>query len=222
MSFGQLAASTFNLISQVVNPTTNRQIDGTQIPQQSGVHGSQLASEIHGKYFEVTKRGQGFIGGTLIAGVALPINAATLVSKFTLWNPAGSGVDVELTEFSMGITSATEVVGGVCLGIQTQVSTSGGAPGTLTSLPVLGAYANGGTNNKAKLYSAATLTNAAVLPVYPLGINFSAATGPTSGLSIYTFDGKVILPPDTIATFVMNVTLETVETCGLTWSEWPM
>jgi hypothetical protein len=37
------------------------------------VHGSQLASEIHGKYFEVAKRGQLFIGSTLIAGVALPV-----------------------------------------------------------------------------------------------------------------------------------------------------
>ena len=211
-----------NFTNTIADPTKNRQIDGSGINAFAGVHGSQLASEIHGKYFEVAKRGQLFIGGSVIAGVALPVNAATLASKFTLWNPAGSGVDVELVEFSIGITSATEVVGGVCLGLQTKVSTSGGAPGTLTALSALAGYATGGGVNKATLYSAATLTNAAVLPVYALGINFSATSGPTSGLSSYAFDGKFVLPPDTIATFVTNVAGETAATCSLSWAEWPI
>ena len=211
-----------NFTNTVGNPTANRQVDGSGINSFAGVHGSQLASEIHGKYFEVAKRGGLFIGGSVIAGVALPVNAATLASKFTLWNPAGSGYDVELVEFTMGITSVTEVVNGVCLGLQTKVSSSGGAPGTLTAISAFSSYATGGGVNKATLYSAATLTNAAVLPVYALGINFSATTGPTSGANTYVFDGKIILPPDTIATFVTNVAAETTATCSLSWSEWPI
>jgi hypothetical protein len=211
-----------NFTNTIGDPTKNRQIDGTGINSFAGVHGSQLASEIHGKYFEVAKRGQLFIGSTLIAGVALPVNAATLVSKFTLWNPAGSGYDVELVEFAIGFTSATEVIGGICLGLQTKVSTSGGNPGTLTALTPVAGYAGGSGSNKAALYSAATLTNAAVLPVYALGMNFSATSGPTSGANSYVFDGKIVLPPDTIATFVTNIAAETAATCSLSWAEWPM
>jgi hypothetical protein len=211
-----------NFTNTVGDPTKNRQIDGAGLNAMGGTAGQGLVAEIRGKYFEVAKRGALFIGGTLIAGVALPVNAATLASKFTLWNPAGSGVDVELGEFTAALTTGTEVVGGICVGLQTKVSSSGGAPGTLTALPVLSSYVTGGGNNKAALYSAATLTNAAVLPVYPLGMSFNSTSGALNGLGSYNFDGKVVLPPDTIATFVTNIAAEALLTCGLTWSEWPM
>jgi hypothetical protein len=212
-----------NFTLTVTDPTRGRQPEGQGINMLSGVHGGQLASEIHGKYFEVAKRASAFWAGTVIAGVALPVNAATVASKFTLYNPAGSGVDVELIEFTLGLTSATEVVNGIVMGVQTRVASGGGgAPGTLTAGVINNARCDGGNASKVNFYVAATLTNPAVLPVYPLGMNFDATSGAMSGINNYVFDGKIIIPPDCLVTFLTNVAAETAATCGLSWAEWPI
>ena len=186
-----------------------------------GQQGELLVGGVHGKWYSAAKRGNLFLGNTVIAGVALPVNAATLVSKFTLWNPAGSGIDVELVEFGMGIDSATEVVNGIVLGVQPQVSLSGGAPGTLTQLTTPTNLGFTGQTPTARLYSAATLTNAAVLAnLMSLGINFDA-TAAGQGITLHDFNGKVVLPPDTIATFCTTVAAQTAAFCSLVWAEWP-
>src|SRR5712664_1567592 len=82
-----------------------------------------------GQYAFAASQGKLFYGGTLIAGVAIPVMAATLASKFTLWNPPGSGVTVEIVDFACGIDSATVVVNGLGWVILPHVSTqSAGVP----------------------------------------------------------------------------------------------
>jgi hypothetical protein len=148
------------------------------------------------------------------------VTAATLVSKFTLYNPAGSGKIVELVEFTCGIDSATEVVNGLALGIQANVTLSGGVPTSLTAAANIGACLLGsGAAPNAKAYQAATLTNAAVLPVYPLGLNFDATAAGRSGNFNYEFDGKFLLQPDTLVTFCSTVAAITAAPVGLVWAE---
>ena len=54
--------------------------------------------------------GQGFIGSTAAAGVAIPLTTAT-AQVFGLWNPAGSGVKAVLDKLSLGIaTLGTNIV----------------------------------------------------------------------------------------------------------------
>jgi hypothetical protein len=221
-----MVASAENLLvvtAQVGNPGSSKQPDGQPTALMAGIHGELLVSEAgHGRFFQPAKRGNLFVGNTVIAGVALPVNAATLASKFTLWNPAGSGVDVELIEFAIGIDSATEVVDGLAVGIQPQVSTTGGPPTSLTELTTVWQGYGGTTpSKKAKLYSAATMTNAAVLTaLMGLGVNFDATAVGLHG-GAYAFDGKIVLPPDTIATFVSTVAAITAAFCSVSWSEWP-
>ena len=219
-----MAVDTFSILGmngRVNNPVV-KYSDGDLRPLSLGqTGGGVLTSQVHGKWFEAVKRGNVFLGNTVIAGVALPVNAATLVSKFTIWNLAGSGKDVELIEFGLGIDSATEVVNSVVLGVQPYVTSSGGVPGTLTQLTTPTNLSFSGQVPTARLYSAATLTNAAVLTnIMSLGINFDA-TAIGQGLSLYDFDGKVVIPPDTIATFMTTVVAETATFCSLVWAEWP-
>lgn len=204
----------------VQNPATLQNSDNSQPILSVGRNGDALVSEVHGKYYAAAARGNLFVMSSLIAGVALPVNAATLVSKFTLYNPAGSGKNLELIEFTAGITSATEVVDGILLGWQTGVAAAG-VPGTLTSAPTKASTLLGqGLTSIANAYTAATLTNGAVLPEYPLGMAFDATAAGRSGNFVYQFDGKIIVPPDTLVTFMTNIVAETALTCGLTWAEW--
>lgn len=207
-------------VGTVVNVTGNQYPDNSQQPFALGRHGDLAVSEVHGKYYSAAKRGNLFIGSSLIAGVALPVNATTLVSKFTLWNPLGSNKDVELVEFGIGIDSGTEVINGLAVGFQRQVSVAG-VPTSLTA--AAGGQVNPytGASSLANLYSAATLTNAAVLgPLMGMGINFDATTVGMRGMGTYAFDGKIVVPPDTLVTFVSTVAAITAAFCSIVWTEW--
>lgn len=215
--------SYINLQGNVTDPTETGLPSNTTQHVGLGRRGELFINQLGGKYSAMAARGKVFYMSTVIAGVAIPVNAATLVSKFTLWNPSGSSTYVELIEFTMGIDSATEVVNGLALAWQAKVTSSGGAPGTLTATvngPASTLLGIGGTS-ACTGYTAATLTNAAVLPVYPLGLNWDATAVGRSGNFIHNFDGKFWMPPDTLVTIVTTVAASTAAPCGLTWAEWP-
>lgn len=200
------------------NPVTAR---GTK-------EGAQLVTELHGKYAEAAMRGQVFIAYTLIAGVALPTAAATLNSKFTIWNPAGSGKNVELINFTMGIDSATDVVNGIGMLIQRSLTATSGIPTSATAL-VASPLGLGGTA-KANAYSQATLTNVAIpgvtaatavpIPFYPL-FSMGATTAPVIASCAHDFDGKVWLAPDDLGAFCCTVAPATAAFCAVMWAEYP-
>ena len=203
------------------NPNTSQNSDTTSAPMMTGRHGDLLMSDVHGKYFAAASRNNVFFGSTVIAGVALPVNAANVVSKFTLWNALGSGVNVELIEFGMGIDSATTVVNGVVAGFQYGVGGAITDPGTLTALATSKSII--GTSPVATLYSAATLVNAAVLsPLIPIFGGFGAVTNAANAPDPYKFDGKIVLPPGSLVTFLTTVAAATAAFYGLSWAEWPI
>ena len=97
------------------------------------------------------------------------------------------------------------------------------APGTLTALATSVSIGPGaGVAPVATLYSAATLVNAAVLgPLMPIWGGYGAVTNPGVAPDPHKFDGKVILPPGSLVTFLTTVAAATAAFYGLTWIEWP-
>src|SRR5258707_247543 len=63
---------------------------------------------VNQRYAELAARGQVYAASA--AAITLPVNAATLASKFGLYNPAGSGVMLELIECEAHYVVATTVV----------------------------------------------------------------------------------------------------------------
>lgn len=209
---------------QVISTGSAALQPGTVAPVVMGRSGDMIVSEFHGKYANAAYNGNVFLGSTLAAGIAIPFNATTLAAKFTLWNPAGSGVNVELIELGMGIDSATVIVNGMAMGFQPNLSTGAGIPTSLTASAggVTSTFVGQGAAAKCGLYSAATLTNTAVLG--PLLMLFAAgATAVSTWNSLtYQFDGKVWLPPDCLATLVTTVTGgQTAAPVSLVWAEYP-
>src|SRR3990167_8086524 len=102
--------------------------DGVVAKARGFKEGGQIVGELHGRWYEAALRGNLFMAYTVIAGVALPVAAATLNSKFTLHNPAGSGKNIELVTFTMGVDSATTVVNGIGLPIQRRLGATSGIP----------------------------------------------------------------------------------------------
>jgi hypothetical protein len=191
--------------------------------------GAQVATELHGKYYEACLRGRLFTSSTVIAGVVIPVAAATLNSKFTIWNPAGSGVNVELISFTTGLDTATQVVNGWGMAIQRNLTGTSGIPTSVTALVALPLGVTG--VGKANCYSQATLTNVAIpgvtaatavpIPLYPM---FSSGATTAAGIfeCTHNFDGRLILGPDSLGAVCTTVAAAAQNFCSLIWAEWPV
>lgn len=202
--------------------------DGVVAKARGFKEGGQSVGHIHGKYYEAALRGNLFCAYTVIAGVALPVAAGTLNSKFTLHNPAGSGKNIELVSFTMGIDSATTVVNGIGLAIQRRLGATSGIPTTTTSLVSSSLGPTGVASGVA--YSQATLTNVAIPGVtaataVPIPFYNMFSFGATSAAGIFpaehVFDGRIILAPDDLVAACTTVAAATAAFCGIVWSEWP-
>lgn len=189
--------------------------------------GGQLVGGLHGRYYEAAMAGRLFIAYTVIAGVALPVAAATLNSKFTLHNPASSTRVIEAVSFTMGIDSATTVVNGIGMAIQRNLSTTSGVPTTTTALVSSPLGPTGTALGVA--YSQATLTNVAIpgvtvatavpIPFYPM-FSMGAVTAPTIDPCNHDFNGRVVLGPDSLGAFCTTVAAATAAFCAVIWAEW--
>ena len=190
---------------------------------------SLLVAQTHGKYFAAARAGVVFMATTVIAGVALPVAAATLNSKFTLHNPMGSGVVIEPISFIMGIDSAITVVNGVGMAIQRNLTTTSGIPTTLTLAAVRGLGL--GETAQGAVYTQATLTNVAIpgvsaataipIPFYNM-FSFGAVTAAVISPCDHNFNGRVLLGPDSLGAFCTTVAPATAAFCGVVWAEWPI
>lgn len=200
---------------------------GVNVNALAGADRDAIVSNLHGKYYQAAKAGRLFMAYTAIAGVALPVAAATLNSKFTLHNPASSGKLVEPVSFIMGIDSATTVVNGVGLAVQRNLSTTSGIPTSTTSL-ISSPCGPTGTA-VASAYSQATLTNVAIpgvtaatavpIPFYGM-FSFGAVTAAVISPCSHEFDGRLILGPDSLVAACTTVAAATAAFCGIVWAEW--
>lgn len=217
-------------LNQLVVGEQNFLDSSTPINARGGKRGQTIVSELTGMYGEASSRGRVFMAYTVIAGVALPVAAATLNSKFTLHNPVGSGVNLELISFTMGIDSATDVVNGIGLAIQRGLSTGAGVPTTTTAL-VSSRLGLPGITAQGTAYSQATLTNVAIPGVtvataVPIPFYQMFSMGATTAAGIFdanhNFNGKVWLEPDSLAAACTTVAPATAAFCGIVWAEWPV
>ena len=198
---------------------------GSTPTQSGGRQGDAFVSELHGKWFSTVDAGVCYASSTLAAGIVVPFIAINMASKLTLYNPAGSGVKLELMDLSILQVPGTALITGLGMAFQANVSQTG-VPGTLTvSTGALGNLKIGaGNNQKAIHYSAATLVNAAIANLSPVMwlANNVATTIITQGQTIFQFDGSVIMPPDSTMSLCNSIT-GTQSACAATirWAEWP-
>lgn len=188
-----------------------------------GVHGEFLVGEIHGPYYEQAKAGNFFWGATLTAGTTIPVNAASLVSTFTLWNPLGSGKNLVLYEYVLAIAGTTAVVIGYAgLFFQKAVGASAAvAPTSQTALTPVNGIIGGGNAPVATLLSAGTLTGTPTIwgPLVCFGAT-AALGGPQ--VARYDFKGGLIVPPGVLITIAGNVAQTQPMGQMFAWSEEPV
>ena len=190
--------------------STNPYGTATQLP--AGKHAELFTSSLHGRWFAAASMGRLFAGMSLIAGVTIPVNTAT-AATFTLFNPLGSGVTVELASLDIGWPAAAASVVGTILGsVSTQTPTSVTSGGSTVPMPVgVGGVA------QANLYTAATIV--AITTHIPL-ITPSTVTD-TMNPAHVEFEGKVCLNPGGLITLTSTPVQTAVSLPCFIWAEWP-
>lgn len=203
----------------VISPITSTQPSGNTMANDfTGPSGEKLVSDTHGKWYNMAYRGGVFTYN--VTAVTLPVIAATLASKFAIYNPANSGKNLELIRLDVGLVSATTVVDTLGLYYSTGTNASGSTfttPGT-----ALSAIVGAATQNVATPYSA--LTHVGTPVRHSIMGFYGAVTTTAANTWNVNFDGTVIVPPGTVISLAMSTAASTATSVdlGLTWAEVPV
>jgi hypothetical protein len=178
--------------------------------QSAGTSGDAWVSELHGKFYSANRAGRLWSATALIAGVTIPVNTST-AATFGIYNPAGSGINVELVRFAVGTVAAgVATIGTFLATVSKQLPTSvTAAVNTVNPM-------NGGSPN-ATAFTVATFV--ASTQHIPLLSSFATSS---QTAQVYDFDGMLILPPG----WAMQVTSSPVQSAvnmpSLFWAEHPL
>ncbi len=201
----------------VRNPTAATVSVGTESQLPLTAHGAMQTSDIHGKWFEANYRGKLFTAN--VTAQTVPVIASGLVSVFTLYNPAGSGIIAEIISTGISQVVAATVVDSVGWYSSTAAAT---AAGTFTTLGVpRSGQVQGANANSVRFYSA--YTHSLTPTREDIICDVGASTNTTTAVIEKIYDGRLLLP----AGIAMSVAMSTTagSTSGLdiqaTWAEWP-
>ena len=198
--------------------------DGLAAPLRGGRQGDQIVSELHGRYYETTYRGNRFI---LSVATAAAITAYTGGAGGTpmigVYNPAGSGKNMVIDKAQFANVVAASVAGTATFGLYfgttaaiTQATTS--TPTNLGTLAASGSVMTGFRN-------VALTSSTAAANVVPLGSYYWA----TAAGAIQTpnapadLEGSIIIPPGSYVALGGSAALTSATWIGsLQWEEVPV
>lgn len=192
--------------------------DGVINIARSGKQGEALASDLHGRYYEQTYRGNRY-GGS-ITGQVTTVGAATTYTGLCLSNPIGSGVNLEIDKvgaaFLVAFTAASTI--GIMTGINTATNVTHSVAAVVRNKKIGGAIGFG------LLDSSAALPTAPVLDmVLASGLTGAITTGQEIPGVLVDLEGSIILPPGSYAAIYTSTASGTASmSASFGWSEVPI
>lgn len=190
---------------------------GVEVAASFDPVGGLLVSQYRGKYAELARQGKVFSASA--AAVTLPVNAGTLASKFGVYNPPNSGVNMEVITVNAHAVVATTVVD--ALGIYYSNGTNAsGSTFTTQGNPESGIAGN--SAGVCRFYSAVTHVGTPAL--LRLVGGWGAVTDGGSGSLSRDFDGSLLIPPGTLIAVAMTTAASTGSgiTLEMSWAEIPI
>jgi hypothetical protein len=197
--------------------------DGSQVNTRLGRLGELFISDSVGKYYELCRRGQIF-SAAMQAGASLGTALTSTAVTLTLYNPAGSGVNLVLLQCGVNMTTVPVVAEVNTLVYAGNVNTAAAAPSTVTAA-VIQSGLLGGAAGQGKAYTAATLPAApVVVRTFPLAwSNVVTTEGYVGGLGVMDYvDGALSLAQNTAVTIQQIAGTTASGIVFMTWAEIPV
>ena len=211
-------------------PTNVSQGPGTPFSLRGGQLSDLIVSEVQGRFYENTYRGNVFCdGGTVNALSANTISlSATTTPILGAWNPATSPVNLVILQASLVLhaTAGSAVDPGALVWA---TSTGNGAISTGRAPFNRKTLAGVGSQAKGMYFTALTgLTNALVIQfgaafgLINTAMPSTATNSPVVG-QLENFDGSLIVPPGGVLALLNTISSTTVSVSGtLMWAEVPI
>lgn len=205
------------LVGVTENSALTQNNDGSSALVGLGRNGDLLSSAVHGQFFNAVQRGNvfsaagnDFTGRTILA-------AGGTTSGFMIYNPTGSGVNMEILELLLAPLTATDVVG--VIGLE-----YGAPPTTVTNAATVRSQFVGGRALTAQGKASYGSTIVAMTFYKWLPIFIQTTGGVLQGSSVlYQPKGSVVLAPGGAINVVSSTTQSTnLWAQSAVWAEWPV
>ena len=212
--------------------------DGLQPVIRLGKQGDLSVSELHGRFYEQSYRGNLYSTGHAGA-VALASQNATETSLAAvaqpilgLWNPQTAQVNLVMLQAALQdfINNVTSVAPGAfvwCWSVGNAAITTGGTPYSRKTMAASGSLTKTflGPTALTGLTNALTIVEAADLPIASglLTTTVAAATPTPSVGGVQNFDGSLVIPPGGVLALMCTLSVTTHSVMGrLLWEEVPI
>lgn len=184
--------------------------DSSTIQARGGKQGDSIVSELHGRYYEQTYRGNMFSVATQGTGVTTTAALATTFTGLAVGNPLGSGVNLVLNKF----TCAQFAVGAAAT-----IGIMGGVGSITASLTPQSRFIGTGTVSKATATAGQTISTPLLIATFG-SVGSLATTGYGLGPNISVdLEGSIIVPPGSfIASYTAIVTTSALQ-FSFAWEE---
>lgn len=220
------------VIQGLVNPPSSTSAgDGANPPLLQGKQGELIASELHGKYYTQSYRGNAYWASAAAAGIITTAFSNTTYVGLLLWNPQGSGKNLVPIRAMQGrILAATTVAAwGHAFLLNAGAGVATAAPlSAFTAITATRGAANnpgltGQGNSVALVGGGATFTTALA---WGRANGFSEGTNTTAvvdQVQLEDFDGSLIIPPGTLmAVFAATAAQGGTWVPSILWEETPL
>ena len=187
---------------------------------------AQTVQQTNGQWYQAAREGRLFIGNDAAAGQVLPIYSAT-AAKFVLWNPAGSGVNLNLVRFAANYVDTTGAATGFTIGIMKNAGSAlatGGVSVFTDAVPERAPYGGQTGGNKVRFALTATIIAPTIL--YQMGENqlVLTATDATTAHFVFRhdFNGEMVIAPNNLISFGGNIAQLGKWASSVMWTEEPI
>ena len=218
-------------------PSNTSAADASNLPILQGKQGDQIVSELNGKYYTDTYRGNTFFASTAVGGLAFSIYSNTTFIGMVLFNPAGSGKNIVPIRTIISAPLVTAATAGSQFGYAF-LSGCGAAPATgspiaalTTSTPIRGQGNNPGVGGAGIQGPSAALVGLGATLTSALTWGGNAALTWYAGVTnanivnvgmIEYFDGEIIIPPGSAMFLTTSVLAGSSAAAKMVWAEKPV
>lgn len=197
----------------------NNYADGQFALPRLGRQGERIVSELHGRFFENTRKGHVFMAQAIVTAPVIFSTAAGTGGPL-IWNPPLSGVNVAILAVTFGITTVTTVA--AALGL-TGNNGQTAAPGSTTAIDGRANLLIGGPQSASTPYRIGTPSSAGGFLLPFAGLHTGALTVDNGLVGFVDIGGAFIIPPGAWGSIAASATASTtVGTFAMIYEEVPV
>lgn len=199
--------------NQLIVGAASTSNDTDTVTARAGRQRDQIISELHGRYYEQTFRGNMFSISTQGTNVTTTAALATTFTGLAVSNPAGSGVNLVLNQFTAAQFAA---------GVAATIGIMGGIGVLTASLTPQSRIIGGGQVSKALASAGATISTPVLIATYG-SVGSGATTVPLAFQGICKdFEGSVIVPPGSFIASYTSTAQTSAWQFSFAWEEVPI